>query len=85
MERRLQQLEQEISTLKRTSSEHSARFRMLESHPPHQNQNGSHMGSSHSPHTTPGLYLQDMNSHNEGPISLDDPAIDELGRAAFDT
>lgn len=81
-ERRLQLLEQEISSLKRTTSEHSARFRMMD---PSQSNGNSIAGPSRSPHTTPGLYLQDMNHHSDQPISLDDPAIDELGRAAFDT
>ncbi|ORY91577.1 hypothetical protein BCR35DRAFT_70699 [Leucosporidium creatinivorum] len=77
MERRLQVLEQELTQLKRTTSEHSARFRIMDP--------AGTMGSLQTtPMATPGLFGHghEMESAH---ISLDDPAIDELGRAAFDT
>lgn len=75
MERRLQVLEQELTQLKRTTSEHSARFRLMDP--------AGTVGSLQTtPLATPGLFGHEPEFTH---ISLDDPAIDDLGRAAFDT
>lgn len=87
MERRMQILEQEVTQLRRACTEHTARFRLMDA------------GSSGSNNPSPsalglnGLHglarpaLSSLPSHVSAheAMSLDNPAIDELARKAFDT
>ena len=78
----MQVLEQEVTQLRRACTEHTARFRLMDA------------GSSNDATPTalglnglshPGLPSLPSHLSAHDSMSLDNPAIDELARKAFDT
>lgn len=85
MERRLQILEQEVTQLRRSCTEHTARFRLMDAGGSGSNEpTPSALGLNGLTHPGPLPALPRHLSNHEA-MSLDNPVIDELARKAFDT